>query len=84
MKFSKWAPPHAGARIVTDLDGKLIEIVGIDPQQQQVTVKSPSKNKEWKLTVGPNQAYRLDQAKPAPYRTAPFDAPHPATNKTRR
>jgi len=32
----------AGARIVTRLDGKLIEIVGIDPQQKQVTVKSKS------------------------------------------
>jgi hypothetical protein len=69
----------AGARIVTDLDGKLIEVVGIDPDQRQVTVKALSK--EWKLTVGPNQAYRLDQAKPVPYKTAPFDAPHPAQRK---
>lgn len=61
----------AGARIVTGLDGKLIEIVGIDPQQQQVTVKS--KSREWKLMVGPNQGYRLDNPKPTPIRAAPFD-----------
>jgi len=62
----------AGARIVTDLDGKLLEVVGIDTQRRQVTVNSPSK--QWKLTVGPNEAFRLDGPNPGPYRTAPFDA----------
>ncbi len=65
----------AGARIVTDLGGKLIEVVGIDPGQRQVTVKALAK--EWKLTVGPNMAYRLGEAEPVSYRTAPFDAPGP-------
>ena len=65
----------AGARIVTDLGGKLIEVVGIDPEQRQVTVKTLAE--EWKLTVGPNQACSLGKAKPVPYRTAPFDAPRP-------
>ncbi len=72
----------AGVRIVTDLDGKLIEVVGIDPQQKQVTVKS--KSNQWTLTVGPNQGYRLDRPQPAPFRTAPFDEPRPASKNTRR
>jgi len=61
----------AGARLVTGLEGKLIEIVGIDSQPQQVTVES--KSNQWNLTVGPNQGYRLDRPEPAPFRTAPFD-----------
>jgi hypothetical protein len=61
----------AGARIVTGLDGKLIEIVGIDPKQKQVTVRS--KSNQWNLAVGPNQGYRLDRSEPSKFRTAPFD-----------
>jgi hypothetical protein len=49
----------AGARIVTGLDGKLIKLLGIDPQRNQVTVKNQTN--QWKLTVEPNQGYCLDQ-----------------------
>jgi len=72
----------AGARIVTGLDGQPVKIVGIDPQEQQVTVKTESS--QWKLTVGPNQGYRLDQPEPIPFRTAPFDDAPPASRKVRR
>lgn len=61
----------AGARIVTDLGGQLVEIVGIDSQQRQVALKARSG--EWSLTLGPNQGYRLDGSAPALFRTAPFD-----------
>jgi len=67
----------AGARIVTGLDGKLLEIVGIDPEQKQITLKS--KSSEWQLTVGPNQGFRLSRPEPALFRTAPFDGPPPAS-----
>ena len=33
---------------------------------------------EWKLTVGPNQAYRLGMPNLVVFRTAPFDYPYPA------
>lgn len=72
----------AGARIVTGLAGQPIEIVGIDPQQQQVSVKT--KSNEWKLTVRPNHVYRLDRSEPVAFRTAPFDYPHPASPKPSR
>jgi hypothetical protein len=52
----------AGARIVTDLDGRVLEAVGIDPQPRNITVKTGSR--EWKLTVRPNQVCRLDDAIP--------------------
>lgn len=67
----------AGARLITDLKGKPIQVVGIDPRKQDIAVKTSSR--QWKLTVGPNQAYRLDRPEPTSFRTAPFDYPHPAS-----
>jgi hypothetical protein len=72
----------AGARIVTGLDGQLVKLVGIDPQEQQVTVKT--KSSQWKLTIGPNQGYCLVRPEPIPFRTAPFDNALPASRKVRR
>jgi hypothetical protein len=63
----------AGARIVTDFDGQVIKLVGIDPQPRQVKVQTGAG--AWDLTVAPNQAYRLDSPDPAAVRTAPFNAP---------
>jgi len=61
----------AGARIVTDLDGRPIKIVGIDPRERKIAVKT--KSGQWKLTVGANEGYRLDRPEPTGFRTAPFD-----------
>ena len=47
----------AGARIVTGLDGQPVKIVGIDPQERQVTVKTESS--QWKLL----ETYFLDISK---------------------
>jgi len=72
----------AGARIVTDLDGRPIRIVGIDPQERRITMKAQSG--QWKLTVRPNEAYCLDKPAPDPFRTAPFDYPFPASPEESR
>ena len=65
----------AGVRIVTDLDGKPIQVVGIEPGSGSTRVTVKSASGEWKLTVGPNQACRLDRKAPIPFRTAPFERP---------
>lgn len=66
----------AGARIVTDLAGRPIEVVGIDSRTRQVTVKAEAG--QWELAVGPNQGYRLDRPEPTAFRNAPFDYSLPA------
>ncbi|MBT8043602.1 MAG: hypothetical protein KJO79_01525 [Verrucomicrobiae bacterium] len=66
-----------GARIITDLEGGVLEAVGITPETQQIKLKAASR--EWALKLEPNQAYRLDPtgaAKPVGYRTAPFSGVH--------
>jgi hypothetical protein len=61
----------AGVRVVTDLDGKVIEIVGINPVPQSVTLNVGII--QHKLTVSPNQVYGLDGTV---LHAAPFDYPY--------
>jgi hypothetical protein len=61
----------AGTRIVTDFDGQLLEVVGIDSRQRQITVRTQYGS--WELTVDPNQAYRFDGLERTSFRTAPFN-----------
>jgi hypothetical protein len=64
----------AGVRVVTNLDGKVIEIVGIQPEKQRVTLNAGSR--QWHLTVGPNEVWGVDGVNPKLLRSAPFDYPH--------
>ena len=63
-----------GVRVVTDLDGKVREVVGIAPGQQTVELQSAGARHE--LTVKPNQVWHLDGTKPVLLRAAPFDYPY--------
>ncbi|MCL5269378.1 MAG: hypothetical protein M1457_02220 [bacterium] len=63
----------AGVRVVTDLEGKALELVGIAPETQCATLHSAGS--KWELDVAPNQVHRLAGAKAAPPRAAPFDFP---------
>ncbi len=47
-----------GARIVTDLNGDLIEIIGITKESKMIRIKY---NKEYSLLVKPNSIYGLNQ-----------------------
>jgi hypothetical protein len=61
----------AGVRVVTELDGRVREVVGIDTAPQSVTLNAG--NTQSKLTVAPNQIYRADGTV---LRIAPFDYPY--------
>ena len=68
-----------GVRVVTDLDGKVCEVVGIASGQQIVELQIAGARHE--LTVKPNQVWQLDGTKPMLLRSVPFDYPYQA--KTR-
>ena len=51
----------AGARFVTTLDGKLLKVVGIDPEKRQVTVQQGER--QWSGNVAPNAVLSLRENK---------------------
>ena len=61
----------SGVRVVTDLAGKVIEVVGIDPKRNSITLTVG--NDHSNLTVAPNHVYGL---KGEVLRAAPFDYPY--------
>ncbi|MBM3861150.1 MAG: hypothetical protein FJ395_16095 [Verrucomicrobia bacterium] len=63
-----------GVRVVTDLDGKVQEVVGIAPGSQTVALQTAGARRE--LTVKPNEVWRLDSAKPVHLRAVQFDYPY--------
>ncbi|MEI8037736.1 MAG: hypothetical protein WCJ14_05040 [Verrucomicrobiota bacterium] len=63
----------AGVRVVTDVDGKILELVGINAEPQQVTLSAGGS--QWQLTLRPNQVYGLDAPVPRLLRSAPFNNP---------
>jgi hypothetical protein len=64
----------AGVRVVTDADGKVLEMVGINPETQQITLRAGVSR--WQLTIRPNQVYGFNLPKPVLLRSAPFNYPY--------
>lgn len=64
-----------GVRVATDLDGNLLEMVGIAPQPATVTLRSGSAGH--RLSVAPNQTWNLAGHAPELIRRVPFDVPQP-------
>lgn len=64
----------AGVRVVTDLEGKVREIIGIEPGPRPIDLEVGGARHAF--TVSPNQVYRFDDSKPMLLRTVPFDYPH--------
>ncbi|MCF7956694.1 MAG: hypothetical protein K9M75_12900 [Phycisphaerae bacterium] len=64
----------AGVRVVTDLEGKITEIVGINPTPQSIVLQQA--NARHQLTVRPNHVYRLADEKLIPLVAVPFDYPY--------
>ena len=69
----------AGTRVVTDVNGKLLEMAGIHPESQRVTLISGGS--QWLLTVAPNQVFGFDGSEPKLLRSAPFDYPFAGEGK---
>jgi hypothetical protein len=63
----------AGVRVVTDLEGRLREVVGIDSVQRAIELRATGKRHE--LTVSPNQVYAIGAEGMKFLRKAPFDYP---------
>jgi len=63
----------AGVRVVTDLDGKNCQVVGIDSKPQSGSVQMGGQRIEF--SVAPNQVLRLDGKKFQVASAVPFDYP---------
>ena len=64
----------SGVRVVTDLDGKVLEMVGIAPGEQQVRLQAGSE--QWECEVASNQVIQVGRGKAELVRAAPFDYPY--------
>jgi hypothetical protein len=72
----------AGLRVVTDLDGQVLQLLGIAPSKQQVSLQAGSQ--QWEIDLAPNQVIQLDGDKTKVIRAAPFDYPYrPQAGSTR-
>ncbi|MFZ5829958.1 MAG: MGH1-like glycoside hydrolase domain-containing protein [Planctomycetota bacterium] len=68
-----------GVRVVTDLDGNVCDIVGIEPGPQIVALKIAGVRGD--LTVKPNEVWRANTAAPKRLRATPFEVPHPGPGR---
>jgi hypothetical protein len=64
-----------GARVVTDLKGTIIEVVGIQPEIQNPDTVITRGSQTWTLSLKPNQVISLANETPKTQRTVPFDYP---------
>jgi len=63
-----------GARVVTDLEGRVRSIVGCAPTPQAIVLDAAGTQS--KLAVKPNEVWRPDAARPILVRAGAFDYPH--------
>ena len=71
---------EAGVRVVTDIDGRIVELVGISPEPSavRVTAHRAGGDREWVGRILPNQVLAPDGDRLALVRAAPFDYPYSA------
>ena len=75
----------AGARVVTDLDGKILEIIGIQPDEKNQEILIQCASRSWKLSLKANEVTSLEEEQPRTLRTIPFnhpDAETPVSDRT--
>ncbi len=65
-----------GCRVVTDLDGRLLEVVGISPQPQRVRIVQGAML--WEDGISPNEVKGFDGGRLIPLRRVAFDHPYRA------
>ena len=63
-----------GVRVVTDLDGRVREVVGISPKKQSVALQFQNQQRQFAIT--PNQIWGVDSYKPHLNRATPFNYPY--------
>ena len=68
-----------GCRVVTDLEGRLISVVGISPQAEVVKVTQGERS--WEDGIKPNQVKRFDGERLILSREVPFDYPYRVVSK---
>ena len=69
----------AGVRVHTDLDGRVLEIIGIDTETRPISIGAAGLVRQ--LTVAPNEVYGLTGAEPKLLRAVPYYTPLPFTGK---
>ncbi|MEI6071383.1 MAG: hypothetical protein WCS31_06305 [Verrucomicrobiae bacterium] len=69
----------AGARVHTDLDGRVLEVIGIDTETRPVSIGAAGVVRQ--LTVAPNEVHDLSGAEPKLLRAVPYYTPLPFTGK---
>ncbi len=62
-----------GVRVITDLNGTVQEVIGIDRIGRRVTLKTPGRLD--RITIRPNQVFRMRSGKLSAVAAAPFDVP---------
>jgi hypothetical protein len=67
---------------MTNLDGQVLQLIGIAPSKQQVSLQAGSE--QWGIDLAPNQVIQLDGDKTKVIRAEPFDYPYrPQAGSTR-
>jgi hypothetical protein len=69
----------AGVRVHTDLDGRVLEIIGIDTEARQISIGATGVVRQF--AVASNEVYGLSDAEPKFLRAVPYYTPLPFTGK---
>lgn len=69
----------ADVRVVTDLDGNIVHVAGIDSVPRRITLKTASVSCE--ATVRPNETHALDKGALGKTASIPFDYPYKQSKK---
>jgi hypothetical protein len=68
-------PSKADLVLVTDLDGNILEVVGIQPNEKTQETLINCGSRSWKLSLKPNEVISLEEEQPRTLRTIPFNHP---------
>ena len=71
----------AGCRVITNLDGLLLRVVGIAPTPQECLLMTGADS--WSLVVAPNQVWELHEDRFRPVHSVPFYGPAAPQKMTR-
>ena len=69
----------AGVRVRTDLEGRVLEIIGIDTETRAISIEAAGIVRH--LVVAPNEVYGLSDVEPNLLRAVPYYTPLPFTGK---
>lgn len=70
---------NPGYRVVTDLQGRLLRVAGINPESTAFRIQR--NEQKWSGEIAPNQSLQFHGKELRPHRVVPFDFPYQATTK---